>query len=162
MLFSRRLLLAVPVAALSLAGAAGYPDRPAKIIVPFASGGCTDIVARALTEGLAPALGQTVLVDNRPGIGTEAVAKAAREGYTVLIATFAHAVNPSVQPRLLAGWRGATAGDAPALVDTVLAFARMAEALGERLVEAEINPVFVGRAGEGVHAVDGLAVLRQV
>ncbi len=63
--------------------------------------------------------------------------------------------------RLLAGWRGAPACDTPALVAAVLAFARMAEALGERLVEAEINPVFVGRVGEGVRAVDGLAVLRR-
>lgn len=63
---------------------------------------------------------------------------------------------------LLAGYRGAPLCDIPALVDAVLAFAKMAEALGERLVEAEINPLFVGRAGEGVRAVDGLAVLRAV
>lgn len=62
--------------------------------------------------------------------------------------------------RLLAGYRGAPACDVPALVDAVLAFAAMAEALGERLVEAEINPLFVGRAGEGVRAADGLVVLR--
>ena len=47
----------------------------------------------------------------------------------------------------------------PALVDAVLAFARMAEALGDRMLEAEVNPLFVGRAGDGVRAVDGLAVL---
>jgi acyl-CoA synthetase (NDP forming) len=62
--------------------------------------------------------------------------------------------------KLLAGYRGAPPCDIPALVDAVLAFARMAETLGERLVEAEINPLFVGRVGEGVRAVDGLAVLR--
>ncbi len=101
---SRRLFLALPLAAPTLAHAAAYPDRPVKIIAPFAPGGGTDIIARVLAEAIAPALGQAVLVDNRPGagtiIGTEAVAKAAPDGYTVLIATFAHAVNPSVQPRL--------------------------------------------------------------
>ena len=64
--------------------------------------------------------------------------------------------------KLLAGYRGAPPCDLPALIDAVLAFAAMAEALGERLVEAEINPLFVGQAGEGVRAVDGVAVLRPV
>jgi acyl-CoA synthetase (NDP forming) len=62
--------------------------------------------------------------------------------------------------KLLAGYRGAPPCDVPALVDAVLAFARMAGALGERLVEAEINPLFVGQVGQGVRAVDGLAVLQ--
>ena len=60
---------------------------------------------------------------------------------------------------LLAGYRGAPPADVPALVEAILAFARMAEALGDRLLEAEVNPLFVGRLGEGVRAVDGLAVL---
>jgi acyl-CoA synthetase (NDP forming) len=62
--------------------------------------------------------------------------------------------------RLLAGYRGAPPCDVPALIDAILAFASMAAALGDRLAEAEINPLFVGRAGEGVRAVDGLVVLR--
>jgi hypothetical protein len=62
--------------------------------------------------------------------------------------------------KLLAGYRGAPPCDVPALVDAVLAFARMAEALGDRLLEAEVNPLFVGWAGEGVRAVDGLVVLQ--
>ena len=101
-----RLLTALPLglAASRLARAAGYPDRPVKIIVPFAPGGGTDIVSRVLAEGMAPVLGQTVLVDNRAGagtiIGSEVVAKSPPDGYTLLMATFAHAVNPSVQPSL--------------------------------------------------------------
>ncbi|MDO9713778.1 tripartite tricarboxylate transporter substrate-binding protein [Paracraurococcus lichenis] len=101
-----RLLATLPLglAAPRLARAAGYPDRPVKIIVPFAPGGGTDIVSRVLAEGMSPVLGQTVLVDNRPGagtiIGTEVVAKSLPDGYTLLMATFAHAVNPSVQPSL--------------------------------------------------------------
>ncbi|NKE45624.1 acetate--CoA ligase family protein [Roseomonas frigidaquae] len=61
--------------------------------------------------------------------------------------------------RVLAGFRGAPAADVPALVDAVLAFSRMGEALGERLLEAEINPLFVLPEGQGVRAADGLAVL---
>ena len=60
---------------------------------------------------------------------------------------------------LLDGFRGAPRCDVAALVDAILAFAAMAEALGDRLVEAEINPVFVLPEGQGVRAVDGLAVL---
>jgi len=62
--------------------------------------------------------------------------------------------------RLLRGFRGAPPADIAALVDTVLAFAAMAGAAGERLLEAEINPLFVLPAGQGAYAVDGLAVLR--
>ncbi|WP_328734679.1 acetate--CoA ligase family protein [Falsiroseomonas selenitidurans] len=61
--------------------------------------------------------------------------------------------------RVLAGFRGAPPADVPALVDAVLAFSRMGEALGDRLLEAEINPLFVLPAGQGVRAADGLAVL---
>jgi acyl-CoA synthetase (NDP forming) len=60
---------------------------------------------------------------------------------------------------LLKGYRGAPPADVPALVDAILAFSRMAEAAGERLLEAEVNPLFVLREGDGVRAVDGLAVL---
>ncbi|MBE9604281.1 acetate--CoA ligase family protein [Acetobacteraceae bacterium H6797] len=62
--------------------------------------------------------------------------------------------------RLLRGYRGAAPADIPALVDAVMAFAAMAVAAGERLQEAEINPLFVLPAGQGARAVDGLAVLR--
>lgn len=61
--------------------------------------------------------------------------------------------------RLLRGWRGAPPADIPALVDAILAFARMAEAAGPRLLEAEINPLFVLPQGQGVRAADGLVVL---
>jgi acyl-CoA synthetase (NDP forming) len=62
--------------------------------------------------------------------------------------------------RLLRGYRGAPAADVPALIDAVMAFAAMAGAAGERLLEAEINPLFVLPQGQGARAVDGLAVLR--
>lgn len=83
---------------------AAFPDKPLRIVVPFAPGGGTDAIARSLGIGMAQALGQPVIVDNKPGagtiIGTDAVAKSAPDGYTLVMATFAHAVNPALQPKL--------------------------------------------------------------
>lgn len=86
------------------AAVAAFPDRPVKLVVPFAPGGGTDAIARALGVGMTKALGQSVIVDNKPGagtiIGSDAVAKSAPDGYTVLVSTFAHAVNPSLMAKL--------------------------------------------------------------
>ena len=83
---------------------AAYPDKPIRLVVPFAAGGGTDIVARTLGAGMTTELGQQVIIDNKPGagtiIGTDAVAKSAPDGYNIVIATFAHAVNPTLQPKL--------------------------------------------------------------
>ncbi len=83
---------------------AAFPDKPLRIVVPFSPGGGTDLVARAMGVAMAQDLGQPVVVDNRPGggtiIGTDNVAKSAPDGYTLVMATFAHAVNPSLQPKL--------------------------------------------------------------
>ena len=83
---------------------AAFPDKPLRVIVPFAPGGGTDAITRSLGIGMAEALGQPVIVDNKPGagtiIGTDAVAKSAPDGYTLVMATFAHAVNPALQPKL--------------------------------------------------------------
>jgi tripartite-type tricarboxylate transporter receptor subunit TctC len=101
--------LAASAALVALAGAspfahAAFPDKPVRIIVPFAPGGGTDAITRALGTGLSQALGQPVIVDNKPGagtiIGSDAVAKSAPDGYTLVMATFAHAVNPSLQPKM--------------------------------------------------------------
>jgi tripartite-type tricarboxylate transporter receptor subunit TctC len=81
-----------------------YPEKPIRFVVPFAPGGGTDLIARTLAAGMSPDLGQPIIVDNKPGggtiIGSEAVAKSPPDGYTILIATFAHAINPSMQPKL--------------------------------------------------------------
>jgi tripartite-type tricarboxylate transporter receptor subunit TctC len=83
---------------------AQYPDRPVRIIVPFAPGGGTDLIARTLGQGMTKELGQSVIIENKPGagtvIGTDLAAKSPPDGYTLVIATLAHAVNPSLLPKL--------------------------------------------------------------
>ena len=81
-----------------------YPSRPVELIVPFAAGGGTDILARLLTDGLTRRLGQTFLVINRPGantnLGTGQVARAKPDGYTLLMTSFGLAANPSLYRNL--------------------------------------------------------------
>ena len=88
---------------LSLAHAA-YPDKPIKLVVPFAPGGGADLIARTLAVELQKELGQTVFVENKPGagtiIGSEMVAKSAPDGYTLLVSSIAHSVNPSLMEKL--------------------------------------------------------------
>jgi tripartite-type tricarboxylate transporter receptor subunit TctC len=81
-----------------------YPDRIIKIVVPFAPGGGTDVIARTLAQEMAKDLGATIIIENKPGagtiIGTQAVAASEADGYTLLMGTFANAVNPSLQAKL--------------------------------------------------------------
>src|SRR3984893_17171138 len=81
-----------------------YPDRIVKIVVPFAPGGGTDVVARTLAQEMAKDLGVSVIIENKPGagtiIGTQAVAVSAPDGYSLLMGTFSHAVNSSLSANL--------------------------------------------------------------
>ena len=86
------------------AAAQDYPSKTIRIIVPFTPGGSTDIVARHLAEKLRASLGQTVVVENKPGaggtLGTDLVAKSPADGYTLGIVPGAHAINASLQRNL--------------------------------------------------------------
>lgn len=98
-------ILAVALAACALqVSAQNYPTRPVRVIVTFPPGSATDIIARVVTQKLAEFWGQNVLADNRTGaggaIGSGLAAKATPDGYTLLINSNAHAVNPSIYARL--------------------------------------------------------------
>lgn len=83
---------------------AGYPNKPIRFIVPYPAGGGADIVARMLAQKMTQSMGQPVLVENKPGastlIGTEMLAKAAPDGYTLGLITDSHAINPSFFAKL--------------------------------------------------------------
>lgn len=92
------------VSSSSSPASAAYPERPIRIVVPFAPGGGTDVVARTLAQEMAKDLGASIVIENKPGagtiLGTQAVATSDPDGYTLLMGTFANAVNPSLKAKL--------------------------------------------------------------
>ena len=88
----------------AIAHTQSYPTRPIRLVVPYTPGAGTDAISRILAQKVSDALGQQMVVDNRPGaggtIGTEIVAHAAPDGYTLLFAPTSHAINLSLYPKL--------------------------------------------------------------
>ena len=119
-----------------------YPSRPVRMIIPAGAGGITDILGRVVTSKLTEALGQQVIVDNRPGasgiVGTQIVAKSAPDGYTLLMVFPSHPVNPSLYP------------DIP--YDTVKAFAPIS------MVSA-VAPVLIVSSSFPAHSMKELIAL---
>jgi len=108
-LFTRRRLLAASAALAAAPHAvfaqSGWPSKPVRIVVPFAPGGTTDILARALAPELSQAFGQQFVVDNKPGaggnVGADQVAKSPADGYTLLMGTVGtHGINQSLYPKM--------------------------------------------------------------
>ena len=100
-----RVLFAAVLAAFALnAGAQGYPNKPVHVSISFTAGSSTDIVGRVVIQKLSEIWGQPVLADNRAGaggsIGSNVVAKAAPDGYTLLVNSSAHSVNPAMYAKL--------------------------------------------------------------
>jgi tripartite-type tricarboxylate transporter receptor subunit TctC len=85
-------------------GQAAYPSRSIRVIVPFAAGGPSDLIARIIAEALYPRLGQTVIIENRPGGGANTgiglAARAEPDGYTLLLTTSAFVINPSLYKKI--------------------------------------------------------------
>lgn len=103
--FARALgAVAILLAGAGSAHAQNWPNKPIRMIVPYTAGGYTDLMARLVSEKMATALGQTIVIENKPGanaaIGTDAVAKAAPDGYTFGTVIAAHSVNPTLNPKL--------------------------------------------------------------
>ncbi len=124
-----------------------YPNRPIKIVVPYAAGGAVDIVARTIGQPLSEALKQPVIVDNRPGasanIGMELVAKATPDGYTLLMASNGIATNMALFPQLAFDGRRdfvpiAKIGYAPLVI--VVPAASPAKSLKDLLAMAKAEP----------------------
>jgi tripartite-type tricarboxylate transporter receptor subunit TctC len=147
----------VPVLGLTQ-GAASYPDKPIKLVVPYPPGGSTDPVARLLAQDIASRIGQPIVVDNRPGaagsIGTEAVARAAPDGYTILLHTSVIATDPTLKKnaaydvkRDLAPVTLAVTGPYLVVVNPSLPVRNIAELIAY----AKANPgkLFYGSAGQG-------------
>ena len=102
----RRILIALTLTALT-AGAAlaqNYPDRPIKLVVPYAPGGSADIAGRLIVDAWAKALGGTMVIENKAGaggnLGVDMVAKAAPDGYTIGLQTVSLAINPALTPKM--------------------------------------------------------------
>jgi tripartite-type tricarboxylate transporter receptor subunit TctC len=95
-------VLANPVPA--LAQSAAYPDKPVRFVVPYPPGGGTDVIARIVQERFQSQLGQPILIDNKGGaggsVGSELVARAPADGYTVLFTLSSHTINPAIFPKL--------------------------------------------------------------
>jgi tripartite-type tricarboxylate transporter receptor subunit TctC len=101
----RDLIAAAALAPLAAHAQGGWPSKPVRIVVPFAAGGTTDILARALAPELQKAFGQPFVVDNQPGAGgnngAAEVAKSPNDGHTLLMGTVGtHAINPSLYPKM--------------------------------------------------------------
>ena len=81
-----------------------YPDKPLRFVVPYPPGGGTDVIARIVQERFGAALGQAIIIDNKGGaggsVGSELVARAAPDGYTILFTLSSHTINPAIYPKL--------------------------------------------------------------
>jgi tripartite-type tricarboxylate transporter receptor subunit TctC len=97
-------LLAATLIATGASAQANWPTKPIRMIVPFTAGSVTDIIGRTVAESMSKSLGQPVLIENKPGaggtIGAAQVAKSDPDGYTLLIHSSGHALNPAIYPNL--------------------------------------------------------------
>jgi tripartite-type tricarboxylate transporter receptor subunit TctC len=170
MLARRRFLgLAGAAAAASmlprLAVAQAYPSRPLHWIVPFPAGGSTDLVARLMGEWLAARLGQPVVIENKPGggtnIGVQAAVNAPPDGYTLLLALATNAINPSLYKSLPFDFQRdiapvAGVAELPLVMDVNVALP--AKTVPEFIAYAKANPGKINFASFGARTISHLAI----
>jgi tripartite-type tricarboxylate transporter receptor subunit TctC len=141
-----------------------YPYKPIRYIVPFAAGGATDIITRILAQPMTESLGQQVVVDNRPGagaiVGTSLLAKAAPDGYTLMMCEIAHGANPALHAKLPYDTRKDFAPIAwVALIPTFLVVppALPLRSVQELIAQARAKPGHLNYASSGVGSANFLA-----
>ncbi len=170
MLARRRLLelaaaIATTSAASRFASADTYPSRPLRWIVPFPAGGSTDLIARLLGEWLAQKLGQPVIIENKPGGGTniamQAVVNAAPDGYTLLMILATNAINPSLYKSLPFDFQRDIApvaglAELPLVMDVTPALP--AKTVPEFIAYAKANPGKINFASFGARTISHLAI----
>src|SRR5260221_12267613 len=157
MKLSRRFILASPVAVALPARAQAWPTKPLRIIVPFPAGQSTDILARVTADQLGKALGQQVIVENRPGaggsIGADVAAKAAPDGYTLLMVTIStHGIAPGLYPKLpYDPLRDFAAIANVGLTPQILMISPKANigSMKELIAQARTREIFYGSSGNG-------------
>jgi tripartite-type tricarboxylate transporter receptor subunit TctC len=170
MIARRRLLRLAGLAAASSAvsrrsSADTYPSRPLRWIVPFPAGGSTDLIARLMGEWLAARLGQPVVIENKPGGGTniavQAVVNAPADGYTLLFAVATNAINPSLYKSLPFDFQRDIAPVA-GLAELPLVFdvtpALPANTVPEFIAYAKANPGKINFASFGARTISHLAI----
>jgi tripartite-type tricarboxylate transporter receptor subunit TctC len=147
------LALLAPAAALAQAG---YPNKPIRVVVPFAAGSTTDIIARAIADKMGQSMGQQLVIDNRGGasgtIGQAAVAQAAPDGYTVMVHSSSHTVSPHTFAKLPFDTERDFAGVTPISSTPnvlVIAPAKNIKTMPELLAYARANPGKVNFASAG-------------
>jgi len=135
----------------------GYPSKTIKIVVPFTAGSATDIMARVVGERLGASLGQTVMVENRPGaggtLGSAQVAKSEPDGYTLLVVSTGHVVNPTLYPGLSYDTVADFAGVSPlAALPSVLVVGAGSpiKSVAELITAAKAKPNTLNYASAGV------------
>lgn len=158
---SLRRLTCLAASALALAGSGAWAQewpsaKPVRVVVPFATGGSADVFGRIVAQRLQEALGQTFVVENRPGagsiIGTDAVAKSAPDGYTLLVMSNTHTVNESLIPNKPYQLMRDFVGVAPLNASDLVLVARSGlpnAQLGEMLRAAKAKPDGMTYASSG-------------
>jgi tripartite-type tricarboxylate transporter receptor subunit TctC len=157
MTFTRRSVAALAlIAPLAAFAQAGYPNKPIKVIVPFAAGSTTDIIARAITDKMGQSMGQQLVVENRAGasgtIGQAAVAQAAPDGYTIMVHSSSHTVSPHTFAKLPFDTEKDFVGITPISSTPnvlVISPAKNIKTLGQLLTAARANPGKMNFASAG-------------